>query len=160
MREFVEALVHLIGNHHSNPDDIRVAGTISLDASGRLDQFYWQRLRTMVTLSERSFTDTWVGFAWQVSGTGALGFGVTEALTGAGVLLGVAALPRASAALNKGRLILLGFAVWQAHAPGYLLVAAFCVYLTELQIKPEERALEERFGAEYSAYKSTVRRWI
>lgn len=57
-------------------------------------------------------------------------------------------------------LILLGFAVWQAHAPGYLLVAAFCVYLTELQIKPEERALEERFGAEYSAYKSTVRRWI
>ena len=36
----------------------------------------------------------WVGFAWRVSNTGALGFGVTEALTGAGVLLGVCALPR------------------------------------------------------------------
>src|SRR5262245_33192961 len=54
----------------------------------------------------------WVGFAWRVSHTGALGFGLTEALTGAGVLLGVCALPRASAALNKGRIILLGFSLY------------------------------------------------
>jgi hypothetical protein len=64
-REFVEALVHLIGNHRSNPGGVRLAGTVSLDASGRLDQFYWQRLRTMVALSERSITDTWVGFSWR-----------------------------------------------------------------------------------------------
>jgi hypothetical protein len=64
-REFVEALVHLIGNHRSNPDGIRLAGSISLDASGRLDQFYWQRLRTMVALSQRFITDTWVGFSWR-----------------------------------------------------------------------------------------------
>lgn len=57
-------------------------------------------------------------------------------------------------------LILLGVAAWSAHGLGYLLVVAFCVYLTELQIKPEERALEERFGAEYTAYKAKVRRWI
>src|SRR5262249_39776736 len=63
-REFVEALIHLIGNHRSNPSGVRLAGTISLDASGRLDEFYWQRLRTMVALSERSITDTWVGFSW------------------------------------------------------------------------------------------------
>jgi MFS family permease len=54
----------------------------------------------------------WVGFAWRVSNTGALGFGLTEALTGAGVLLGVCALPRASARLNKGRIILIGFALY------------------------------------------------
>jgi hypothetical protein len=28
-----------------------------------LDEYYWQRLRTMVALSQRSFTDTWVGFS-------------------------------------------------------------------------------------------------
>jgi hypothetical protein len=61
----VEALVHLIGNHRSNPSGVRLAGTVSLDGSGRLDQFYWQRLRTMVALSERSLTDTWVGFSWR-----------------------------------------------------------------------------------------------
>lgn len=57
-------------------------------------------------------------------------------------------------------LVLLGVAAWEAHAAGALLVAAFCAYLTELQIKPEERALEQRFGAEYSAYRSKVRRWL
>jgi hypothetical protein len=64
-RELVEALVHLVGSHRLNPSGSRPAGTISLDVSGRLDEFYWQRLRTMVALSERSFTDTWVGFSWR-----------------------------------------------------------------------------------------------
>lgn len=57
-------------------------------------------------------------------------------------------------------LVLLGVAAWAAHLFGYLLVAVFCLYLTELQIKPEERALEQRFGQEYLAYKAAVRRWI
>jgi hypothetical protein len=61
----VEALVHLVGNHRSNPEGRRPAGTISLEPGGRLDEFYWQRLRTMVALSEHSFTETWVGFSWR-----------------------------------------------------------------------------------------------
>ena len=45
-------------------------------------------------------------------------------------------------------------------AGAVLLVPCFVVYLTELQIKPEERALAAKFGAAYSAYLDTVRRWI
>lgn len=40
------------------------------------------------------------------------------------------------------------------------LLALFFVLITELQIKPEEKALEEKFGEEYRAYKKRVRRWI
>ena len=57
-------------------------------------------------------------------------------------------------------LVLLGIAAWAAHVIGCLLVVIFCLYLTELQIKPEERALEQRFGQEYLVYKAAVRRWI
>jgi len=45
-------------------------------------------------------------------------------------------------------------------AGAVVFVPCFVVYLTELQIKPEERALSAKFGAEYSAYLETVRRWI
>lgn len=57
-------------------------------------------------------------------------------------------------------LLLLGTALWSANAVAVALVAGFCVYLTELQIKPEERALEGVFGAQYLSYKARVRRWI
>jgi protein-S-isoprenylcysteine O-methyltransferase Ste14 len=55
---------------------------------------------------------------------------------------------------------LLGVSAWFSTVLGYALVPLFCVYITEFQIKPEERALMVRFGAEYSAYAATVRRWI
>ncbi len=32
--------------------------------------------------------------------------------------------------------------------------------MNQFQIKPEERALEQLFGAEYVDYKQKVRRWI
>ncbi|UPR50991.1 isoprenylcysteine carboxylmethyltransferase family protein [Vibrio cyclitrophicus] len=41
-----------------------------------------------------------------------------------------------------------------------LLSFVFVVYMTQFQIKPEERALEQLFGAEYVDYKQKVRRWI
>ena len=39
-------------------------------------------------------------------------------------------------------------------------VAAFVVFITEAQIKPEEAALERKFGKDYLDYKKRVRRWI
>jgi protein-S-isoprenylcysteine O-methyltransferase Ste14 len=57
-------------------------------------------------------------------------------------------------------LVLFGVAAWRSNAVSYLLVGAFCIYLTEFQIKPEERALDGLFGDEYAAYRLLVRRWI
>jgi protein-S-isoprenylcysteine O-methyltransferase Ste14 len=55
---------------------------------------------------------------------------------------------------------LLGVAVWRASLPGYVLVPLFCAWLDRFQIQPEERALLAGFGAEFSRYRSRVRRWI
>ena len=41
-----------------------------------------------------------------------------------------------------------------------LFLPAFVIYLTEFQIKPEERALRENFGSDYESYLSSVRRWL
>ncbi len=57
-------------------------------------------------------------------------------------------------------LALVGVAAWRSSLPGYAAVWLFCAYLTRFQIKPEERALLEIFGAEFSAYLTQVRRWI
>ena len=37
---------------------------------------------------------------------------------------------------------------------------AFVLYISRFQIVPEERVLTATFGAAYSAYKSSVRRWL
>jgi protein-S-isoprenylcysteine O-methyltransferase Ste14 len=57
-------------------------------------------------------------------------------------------------------LILLGWGVYLSHALSIALVPAFVLYMDLFQIRPEERALEGRFGPEFVAYKSRVRRWI
>ena len=51
-------------------------------------------------------------------------------------------------------------ALWWASAVGAVLVLLFCSYLTQFQIKPEERALLAKFGPPYAAYLQTVRRWL
>jgi protein-S-isoprenylcysteine O-methyltransferase Ste14 len=38
--------------------------------------------------------------------------------------------------------------------------ALFTMYITRWQIVPEERALAEKFGAEYETYCKLVRRWL
>lgn len=57
-------------------------------------------------------------------------------------------------------LALLGLAAWRSTVPGYVLVPLFCLYMTEFQVKPEERALVARFGEEYSEYMVKVKRWV
>lgn len=57
-------------------------------------------------------------------------------------------------------LALAGVALWFASLPGLTLTALFCVWINELQIKPEERILLDRFGDEYRDYMGRVRRWL
>jgi len=37
---------------------------------------------------------------------------------------------------------------------------AFILYINRLQIRPEEQALQAKFGSEYTAYQARVRRWL
>ena len=57
-------------------------------------------------------------------------------------------------------LVLVAWAV-QLSAPWTLAgPLAFVLYIVRFQIRPEERVLLAMFGAEYSAYKNRVRRWL
>ncbi len=56
--------------------------------------------------------------------------------------------------------VLLGWAIYLANLAALLLVAAFVAYMTRFQIKPEERALLEKFGSDFADYMAAVRRWI
>lgn len=55
---------------------------------------------------------------------------------------------------------LLGLAAWTSTLLGYALVPVFSLYMTQFQIKPEERALLNIFGPAFTAYMAKVRRWI
>ena len=57
-------------------------------------------------------------------------------------------------------LALAGWALYLSNAGAVLLLPAFLAYLTQYQIKPEERALLEKFGPEYAQYMARVRRWV
>jgi protein-S-isoprenylcysteine O-methyltransferase Ste14 len=55
---------------------------------------------------------------------------------------------------------LAGWAVYLSNAGAVMLLPAFVAYLTQYQIKPEERALLSKFGSEFAQYMSRVRRWL
>ena len=57
-------------------------------------------------------------------------------------------------------LILTGWAVWLSGLGNLPLLLVFVLVINELQIKPEEQALQALFGKEYAAYCQRVRRWI
>ena len=50
----------------------------------------------------------------------------------------------------------IGLGTWVTLA----VLGLFVFWITENQIKPEERALVKIFGSEFEDYKSKVRRWI
>lgn len=55
---------------------------------------------------------------------------------------------------------LAALAVWLANLGAALLVPLFVAWMNRLQIVPEERALLAKFGPDYAAYASRVRRWF
>lgn len=57
-------------------------------------------------------------------------------------------------------LILIGWGVYLSNLVSALVVPLFVAYMNRFQIQPEERALTAKFGAEYTEYRQTVRRWI
>lgn len=57
-------------------------------------------------------------------------------------------------------LMLIGWTIWLGAPLGAIMIFQFVVIITLLQIKPEETALEAKFGAAYLEYKTRVRRWI
>jgi protein-S-isoprenylcysteine O-methyltransferase Ste14 len=56
--------------------------------------------------------------------------------------------------------ILSGWAVFLSNVLVILFLPLFVLYLNRFQIHPEERALASRFGEEFTAYQSRVRRWL
>lgn len=58
-------------------------------------------------------------------------------------------------------LLLLGWGLWRGSIiAGLLGSATFVALVTRFQIVPEERALAENFGDEYTAFTASTRRWI
>jgi len=57
-------------------------------------------------------------------------------------------------------LLLLALGMYLGKLSGLLLVPLFMAYLQHFQIRPEERALQARFGALFAAYCRQVRRWL
>ena len=57
-------------------------------------------------------------------------------------------------------MMLTGWGLWLANPLNVVFLALFVWMLNEVQIKPEERALSEKFGEDYDAYRRRVRRWI
>jgi len=56
--------------------------------------------------------------------------------------------------------LLCGWALYLGTLSVLVIVPAFIWVLTEVQIKPEEVALEALFGEDYRAYMQRVRRWL
>lgn len=57
-------------------------------------------------------------------------------------------------------LALAGWSVYLANWASALLLPAFVAYMNRSQIRPEERALAERFGPQFLNYSRSVRRWL
>ena len=55
---------------------------------------------------------------------------------------------------------LIGWAAWLSNPAALLFLPIFVLYINRFQIVPEERALLKLFGAEYTAYRRSVRKWV
>jgi protein-S-isoprenylcysteine O-methyltransferase Ste14 len=56
--------------------------------------------------------------------------------------------------------LLVAHAVWRGSLVALFPVAGFVVLIDRLQIRAEESALADKFGAEYEAYRAASPRWL
>jgi protein-S-isoprenylcysteine O-methyltransferase Ste14 len=56
--------------------------------------------------------------------------------------------------------VLIAWMVLLSNIGTVVMPVLFLLYITRWQIAPEERALAEKFGAEYEVYRKSVRRWL
>lgn len=56
--------------------------------------------------------------------------------------------------------LLVAHAIWRASVVALVPVAALVGYLDRVQVRAEEAALAEKFGARYDAYRASVPRWL
>ncbi len=57
-------------------------------------------------------------------------------------------------------MLLMGCAAYLGNAVSLLVLPLFVWLLNTLQIKPEERILQDRFGEHFTRYAARVRRWV
>ena len=57
-------------------------------------------------------------------------------------------------------MVLAAWALKLGNVAALVGVPLFVAYMTQFQIKPEERALRELFGGPYDDYLNSVRRWL
>lgn len=56
--------------------------------------------------------------------------------------------------------LLLAWGLYLSKLSALAMLALFMLYLTRFQIRPEEAALRQRFGAAFEAYAARVGRWL
>ena len=56
--------------------------------------------------------------------------------------------------------VLVAWALFVANWLAFVGVPLFMLYINHFQIRPEERVLRERFGAQFEDYCGKVRRWL
>ena len=56
--------------------------------------------------------------------------------------------------------ILIGWGLYLSNPFAIVVAFLFVPYIDRFQMRPEERALSELFGASYEDYRARVRRWI
>lgn len=57
-------------------------------------------------------------------------------------------------------LFLLAWLLWLSNPLNLIIFAVYIRIITQLQIKPEEKALSKLFGEQFDLYTQNVRRWI
>lgn len=72
---------------------------------------------------------------------------------------GIYAFTRNPMYLGMQFIIIAAVLKW-ANYLGFIALPCFVFYITQFQIKPEERIIEGIFAEEYKEYKTKVRRWL
>ena len=57
-------------------------------------------------------------------------------------------------------MFLAAWAAWLGNLVALACLPVFIAYMTRFQIKPEERALQAKFGPSFADYMNAVRRWL